>query len=91
MSSCVLETGRKTMSCIHFAQLAMTSLRLWGEGKEWESYNWTSATSLTALFLFWIHPASLASLLAVGVHCRVNEIITPVLLVTCVLSTPTSL
>lgn len=79
------------MSCPHFVQLAMRSLGVCSEGKEWESYNWTSTTSLTALFLFWIHPASLASLLSVGVHCRVNEIITPVLLVTCVLSTPTSL
>lgn len=79
------------MSCPHFVQLAMRLLSVWGEGKEWEGNNWTSTTSLTALFLVWIHPASLASLLSMGVHCRVNEIITPVLLVTCVLSTPTSL
>lgn len=79
------------MSCPHFVWLAMRPVGVWDEGKEREGYNWTSTTSLTALFLFWIHPASLASLLSVGVHCRVNEIITPVLLVTCVLSTPTSL
>lgn len=79
------------MSCPHFVWLAMRPLGVWDEGKEREGYNWTSTTSLTALFLFWIRPASLASLLSVGVHCRVNEIITPVLLVTCVLSTPTSL
>lgn len=62
------------MSCPHFVQLATRSLGVCSEGKEWESYNWTSTTSLTALFLFWIHLASLAFLLSVGVSAELMRL-----------------
>lgn len=93
LRSHVLETERKAMSSPHLVQVAPGWLDAWGEGNE--SENATTRPELQAwlpCFSFGVTlPRWPFCLVRVGVHCRVNKIITPVLLVTCVLSTPTSL